>query len=234
MGREASVKLVFIGSVAETGDRRPPLHWGRVGDPVKPARFDTYALSKLRAEREVAESGLRYWVSLRQTGIMHKGLLSVRDGIIFHQPLNNCMEWISDEDSAAMLEHLIDSDLPEVFWRHIYNVGGGQKCRLTYYEFMELLYKNIGIRDIIKVMEPSWFALGNFHGQYYLDSDILEDLLHFRSESPEDFVRRIRRQLPVGIRLSGMFGTFTCKKGHVLHLVKQGRQPSVGEGEGWG
>lgn len=212
-GREASVKLVFIGSVAETGDRRPPLHWGRVGDPVKPAMFDAYALSKLRAEREVVESGLSYWVSLRQTGIMHKGLLSVRDGIIFHQPLNNCMEWISDEDSAAMLEHIIDSDLPEVFWRHIYNVGGGEKCRLTYYEFMELLYKTIGIRDIIKVMEPSWFALGNFHGQYYLDSDILEDFLHFRSESPKDFAKRIRRQLPVGIRLSGMLGPSPVKRG---------------------
>lgn len=212
-GREDSVKLVFIGSVAETGDRRPPLHWGRVGDPVKPARFDTYALSKLRAEREVAESGLRYWVSLRQTGIMHKGLLSVRDGIIFHQPLNNCMEWISDEDSADMLLNIIDVDLPERFWKRIYNVGGGEKCRLTYYEFMELLYKTIGIKDIIKVMEPSWFALGNFHGQYYLDSDILEDFLHFRSESAEDFVKRIQRQLPVAIRLSGMFGPSTVKRG---------------------
>lgn len=212
-GREDSVKLVFIGSVAETGDRRPPLHWGRVGDPVKPARFDTYALSKLRAEREVAESGLRYWVSLRQTGIMHKGLLSVRDGIIFHQPLNNCMEWISDEDSADMLLKIIDLDLPDRFWKRIYNVGGGEKCRLTYYEFMELLYKTVGIKDIIKVMEPSWFALGNFHGQYYLDSDILEDFLHFRSESAEDFAKRIQRQLPVAIRLSGMFGPSTVKRG---------------------
>ena len=212
-GREDSVKLVFIGSIAETGDRRPPLHWGRVGDPVKPAMFDTYALSKLRAEREVAESGLKFWVSLRQTGIMHKGLLSVRDGIIFHQPLNNCMEWISDEDSATMLEHIIDYDLPEGFWKHIYNVGGGEKCRLTYYEFMEMLYRSIGIRDIIKVMEPSWFALGNFHGQYYLDSDILEGFLHFRSESAVDFAKRIRRRLPIGIRLSGMFGPSPVKRG---------------------
>jgi nucleoside-diphosphate-sugar epimerase len=28
-----SVGLVGIGSVAETGDRSPPIHWGRVGDP---------------------------------------------------------------------------------------------------------------------------------------------------------------------------------------------------------
>ena len=30
--------------------------------------FDYYAVSKIAAERYVIESGLKYWVSLRQTG----------------------------------------------------------------------------------------------------------------------------------------------------------------------
>lgn len=34
--RENEVKFVYIGTVAETGDRMPPIHWGRVGDPIKP------------------------------------------------------------------------------------------------------------------------------------------------------------------------------------------------------
>ena len=36
-GRENEVKFVYIGTVAETGDRMPPIHWGRVGDPIKPS-----------------------------------------------------------------------------------------------------------------------------------------------------------------------------------------------------
>ena len=35
--------------VAETGDRMPPVHWGRVGDPIKPSMFDYYAVSKVAA-----------------------------------------------------------------------------------------------------------------------------------------------------------------------------------------
>ena len=29
--------FVYIGTVAETGDRMPPIHWSRVGDPIKPS-----------------------------------------------------------------------------------------------------------------------------------------------------------------------------------------------------
>ena len=68
------VKLVYIGSVAQTGSRLPPIHWGRVGDPIKASQFDSYAASKTAAERKIIESGLKYWVSLRQTGILHQGL----------------------------------------------------------------------------------------------------------------------------------------------------------------
>ncbi len=51
------VGLVSVGSVATTGSRLPPLHWGRVGDPITPAVGDHYAVSKIEAERLVVESG---------------------------------------------------------------------------------------------------------------------------------------------------------------------------------
>ena len=51
--RENEVKFVYIGTVAETGDRMPPIHWGRAGDPIKPSMFDYYAVSKVAAERYV-------------------------------------------------------------------------------------------------------------------------------------------------------------------------------------
>ena len=40
-----AVKVVYIGTVAETGDRNPPIHWGRTGDPIKISVYDHYAIS---------------------------------------------------------------------------------------------------------------------------------------------------------------------------------------------
>lgn len=162
---------------------------------MKPSQFDTYALTKIKAERMIIESDLKYWVSLRQTGILHKGLLDIRDGIIFHQPLNNVLEWITENDSARLLANICLKDLPDNFWKNIYNIGGGQATRIKNYDFMSAMLKTMGIKDIRKIYQANWFALRNFHGQYYLDSDLLNDYLDFRRESLEDFFKRLEKEI---------------------------------------
>lgn len=205
------VKLVYIGSVAQTGDRLPPIHWGRVGDPIKPSIYDNYAVTKIAAERKVIESGLKYWVSLRQTGILHFGLVSILDGIIFHQPLNNVLEWITADDSGRLLANICIKELPDEFWNNVYNIGGGKKCRKNNYEFTSMILKTIGINDIEKIFEPNWFANRNFHGQYYLDSDILDDYLNFRRESIEDFMIKLKDNVGLPITLLGCLPNFIIK-----------------------
>ena len=129
-GRENEVKFVYIGTVAETGDRMPPIHWGRVGDPIKPSMFDYYAVSKVAAERYVIESGLKYWVSLRQTGIIGPAMSKIRDAIMFHNCYDNVLEYVSDRDSGVLLRNLSYQDatntMDTAFWGHIYNIGGGE------------------------------------------------------------------------------------------------------------
>lgn len=183
-----SIKLVFIGTVAETGDRLPPIHWGRVGDPIAPSVHDYYAVSKVAAERAVIESGLKYWVSLRQTGILSKKMADTQDGIMFHQGLDNVLEYVTDEDSGVLLRNIC-KEQPEDFWCHIYNIGGGEACRVSCFELFKELFGRIGITKLDLVFDGSWFATHNFHGQYYLDSDKLNDFLHFRSESIEYFYK---------------------------------------------
>ena len=46
----SEIKVVYIGSVAQYGDRNPPHHWGSTDDPQIPAAYDMYALSKIRSE----------------------------------------------------------------------------------------------------------------------------------------------------------------------------------------
>lgn len=195
-----TTKLVFIGTIAETGNRKPPYHWGRIGDPILPSVFDYYAISKIAAEKYVMESQIKHWVSLRQTGIMHENLLEVNDGIAYHQPINNHLEWITAHDSGKMIVNLCTKDLPNTFWKNAYNIGGGEKCRLTAYELMNKMYGMMGV-TMEQLEEPNWFATRNFHGHYYYDSDHLNDILDFRTQTVDDVIAKIKSNLPLAMKI---------------------------------
>jgi len=205
------IKLVYIGSVAQTGDRNAPLHWGRIGDPIKISAFDHYALSKTLAEREVIESGLKYWVSLRQTGILYGKIVGSLDPILFHEPLNGVLEWVTDIDSGRLLANVCEQDVPEDFWCRIYNVGGGPAFRTVNAEFLRMSFQALGIKDFTKVVEKNWFATQNFHGQWYEDSDVLENYLHFRSGSLNDFIEALKKNIPLKLKLARFVPAFVMK-----------------------
>lgn len=92
-----------------------------------------------------------------------------------------------------MLEHLAryesEGKLSGEFWEHIYNIGGGESCRVSTAEMHDRLYGELGFWDLSVILKPKMQATRNFHGQYYLDSDRLEDYLHFRNDSMEYFYR---------------------------------------------
>ena len=192
-----AVKFVNIGTVAQTGDRLPPIHLGRTGDPLKPSIFDMYACSKIAAERVVAESGLRYWASCRQTFIATTNL--IQDPIMYHQPINTCIELCTEHDAGLLLANACEDDLPDSFWRRFYNIGGGPTCRTVFHEYMNRTMKIFGI-DSRKVMERNWFALRNFHCHWFEDSGILNDYLRHQTESYEDHVRHIEEAIPAHAR----------------------------------
>ena len=57
-GQTEKTKFVYIGTVAEYGNRTFKHPWGRVSDPLLPSAFDMHAASKVKAERAVIESPL--------------------------------------------------------------------------------------------------------------------------------------------------------------------------------
>jgi nucleoside-diphosphate-sugar epimerase len=230
------VKLVYIGSVAQTGDRNPPIHWGRVGDPIRISRLDRYAVTKTVAERAVIESGLRYWVSLRQTAILHgnRPQPARMDPIMFHVPLRGVFEWVTAEDSGRLLANVCAEDVPEYFWRRIYNIGGGAACRVTNYEFLLASFAAFGLgkRHMEALFDPKWFALQDFHGQWFEDSDALEDLLHFRRQTFDDFGVYFRRHAPILAALQVSMPDFAFRLAHKLVLepfaTRYWNQPGAG------
>lgn len=191
------MKVVYIGSVAQYGDRNPPNHWGDVNEPQTPAQFDMYALSKIRSEEIFAEAGFKRWVSLRQSGILYPGILKVLNPTAFHVPVGGVLEWATIEDSGRLLAQVCEDWVPEEFWNKAYNISSGEQYRMTNYEFETRLLNGLGLPGPEKVFEPQWFALKNFHGMWYTDADVLENYLHFRSNTPVDeYFATMKAKLP--------------------------------------
>lgn len=191
------IKVVYIGSVAQYGDRNPPCHWGGADDPQTPAKFDMYALSKIRAEEIFANAGLKHWVSLRQSGILYPGILKVLNPTAFHVPVGGVLEWATIEDSGRLLAQVCEDWVPEEFWNRAYNISSGEQYRMTNYEFETRLLTALGLPGPEEVFEARWFALKNFHGMWYKDADILENYLHFRANTPVDeYFAMMKSKLP--------------------------------------
>lgn len=222
------IRVVYIGSVSQTGDRRAPLHWGRTGDPIFPSMFDHYAVSKCEAERIIVESGIKHWVSLRQSGILYPALLKKMDPIMFHVPVRGVLEWATVEDSGRLLAAVCGADVPEDFWNRFYNIGSGAEYRLTNYDFECLLLDAISCPAPEKIFDASWFATRNFHGQWYFDSDRLDDILHFRANVPvRDYFASLKRQLPWYFSLAKV-ATAALIKPIMRHIAKERRFGPLG------
>lgn len=210
-------KVVYIGSVAQMGDRREPLHWGRAGDPICVSAYDHYGITKAMAERIITGSGIKSWVSLRQSGILYPAILKNYDPIMFHVPIRGVLEWATVEDSGRLLERVCRDEVPAEFWNRYYNIGSGAQYRVSNYEFECLLLDAIGCPKPEKIFSSKWFTTRNFHGMWYLDGDVLENYLHFRANVPiKDYFHQMAKSdtLPAGLKFA-----VRSKLVYLSHLV---------------
>ena len=205
LAQEHQPKVVYIGSVAQMGDRREPLHWGRAGDPICISAYDHYGLTKAQAERIITDSGIKCWVSLRQSGILYPAILKNYDPIMFHVPIRGVLEWATVEDSGRLLEGVCRPTVPAAFWNRYYNIGSGDQYRISNYKFECLLLEAIGCPRPEKIFDSKWFTTRNFHGMWYADGDELNRLVPFRANVPiEDYFRQMASSpsLPGAIRFA--------------------------------
>lgn len=190
-GGAERICYVHTGSVAQTGNRpasgvagAPGTYVGRIGDPMNPSVYDEYALSKIAGERRVMESGLKHWVSLRMSFIMpcdHADLMALFDPIAFHMPLDTRMENITDRNAGLAMVNCLELRDDASFWRRAYNVGGGEQMRSNARDYLRSAYSLIGL-DVGVCMDANWFALRNFHLQYFEDAGVTNSYLHYQTD----------------------------------------------------
>lgn len=227
-GREKDIKYVHIATVALYGNRTYPHVWGRVGDPVISSDYDIYSLYKLKAERYVLESGLKNFVSLRQTATLHKYMFAnnLKDGLMFHTAWNTPLEWVTDADSGRLCARIVERDRNgslNGFWNAVYDIGGGESCRQTGFESMDDAFKllNRGTKSFFK---PDWNITRNFHGVWYYDSDVLDDYLDFRRQSCADYWKSMGKKYRY-FKLGALLPSSLVSKLFIQRLFKSTNAP---------
>jgi len=206
------IKVVYIGSVAQYGNRMGERLWGRAGDPQRASLYDMYSVSKCAAEKAIVDSGIKKWVSLRQSGILYGGILSVVNPTAFHVPVRGALEWATIEDSGRLLANVVEDSVPDEFWNRFYNISSGEEYRMSNYEFEERMLGGLGLPGPEKVFEPQWFATRNFHGMWYTDADLLDSYLHFRAYTPiDEYFRNLKAGLPWYYKLAFLAPAWAIK-----------------------
>ena len=182
-------KLIDITTVALYGHRNTFKHaWVRVGDPLFPGVFDFYTVHKLRGEFAILESNIPNFVIIRQSGMIYLDMLTANmgDGLMFHTPFNNAIEWSTAEDSARLLANIIREDLAghlnyDNFWKKIFDLGSGEENRITGYETVQGGFSLFG-GDVKDFYDPNYCCLRNFHCGFYVDGEKLNQLFNYRQD----------------------------------------------------
>lgn len=181
--------LLYSSSISVYGDRLndPEI---LVDDKLQPSDGDYYAQTKILAEQEIKKSKLD-WSIFRLTfisGVKNHKL----SPLMFHQPLNTKLEIATPEDTARAFIHAIEQT--SILNKRTFNLGGGENCRIVYDKFLVRMFRIYGLGKFS--FPKNSFAIKNFHCAYYMDGDILEDILHFRQDNIENYFVRVKKAIP--------------------------------------
>ena len=181
--------LIYASSISVYGDRNNN-PWIKTTDPLKPSDRDEYARTKIEAEELIRNSRIN-WIIFRLTAIM--GLNNHKPSeIMFHMPLDSHLEIATPSDTGRAFVNALNH-LDELN-KKIYNLSGGEKCRISYKDFLTRSFDIFGLGKLD--FADNSFAGKNFHCGFYQDGDILNDILDFRRETIEDYFINLKNGTP--------------------------------------
>ncbi len=182
--------LIYSSSISVYGDRisNP---WIKTRDKLMASDRDEYARTKIEAEKIIINSKIN-WMIFRLTAIM--GINNHKPSpLMFHMPLDTPLEIATPKDTGRAfvnaLKHL------DVLNKKIYNLSGGEKCRITYSDFLSRSFEIFGLGPLS--FQKKAFARKNFHCGYYEDGDLLNEILDFRRDSIEDYFNNLKKSIPL-------------------------------------
>lgn len=183
--------FLYSSSVSVYGDRvnNPEI---RVTDDLKVSEGDEYGQTKLDAEAIIQSSHLS-WSIFRLAAIMGNHKIS---RLMFHMPLETSLEICTPEDTARAFVHALHAKSRLEY--RIFNLGGGERCRSSYREFLERSFSIFGLGQLN--FPKSAFALHNYHCGNMADGGELEEILHFRRDTMDTYFQKTAKEISPLIR----------------------------------
>jgi nucleoside-diphosphate-sugar epimerase len=202
-------KLIFTSSISVYGDRlsNPDIY---VSDPLNPSEGDEYAKTKIEAENIIKNSGIR-WSIFRLCGILVERLKI--QPLMFHMPLGTALEWCHPLDVGYALVEAIEHDS---LLGNIYNLGGGEACRIKAKDFLKVMFPVWGLDS--EILPEYAFATQNFHSGYYRDCSELNGILHFQRKTLEGYIDEVRKQISPIQRIIVMSIPNVLIRNYLLHM----------------
>jgi nucleoside-diphosphate-sugar epimerase len=179
-------KLIFTSSVAIYGDRRynPMIE---ITDPLTPSKGDYYAITKISAEKLIRESSVDFAI-FRLTYITSINKLNM-DPLMFHMPLDTSIEICDTKDVGLALTNAIECN--EV-WGEIFNIAGGNQCRITYREYLNDMMEIFGLGK--NFLPEEGFAEKDFHCGF-MNTNKSQNLLKYQKHTLEDYYGEVKRKI---------------------------------------
>ena len=183
-----NVFFIYSSSIAIYGDRlNNPLI--NINDELKPSNGDKYAITKIKTEQIIKNSTLD-WTIFRLSAIMGGHKISK---LMFHQPLETSLEIATIEDTARAFVNAIEKQ--RQLSKKVFNLGGGENCRIIYKDFLSKSFKIIGLGELD--FPPKTFAEKNFHCGYYEDGNVLDNILNFRKDSLNTYFEKEKQKISI-------------------------------------
>jgi nucleoside-diphosphate-sugar epimerase len=180
-------KLIYTSSVALYGDRlENPII--KITDPIDENSKHVYTQTKILCEKMIKESGLEYSI-FRLSYCVSTDIIKVRP-LMFHMPLETCLEMIHTKDVATALVNAIKID---EIWGKVFNLAGGKQCQITFRENLNDLLEIMGFGR--NFFPDEAFAKSDFHCGYYdtMEMDANQKLLHFQNHTINDFYAEVKK-----------------------------------------
>ena len=156
---------------------RPPPR--KVDDPVQAT--NPYTEHKIAAEKMVRGSGLE-WSIFRFADVPIIGLRDPHP-IMFEIGLHNRIEAVHPDDVAVALARGLRT--PEV-WGRVLFVGGGERCQLTYREYLQRMLGAMGLE-----MLPAEAFSDADYATDWIDSSEAQRLLRYQRRGFDDITREV-------------------------------------------
>ncbi|MHA1186926.1 MAG: NAD-dependent epimerase/dehydratase family protein [Candidatus Heimdallarchaeota archaeon] len=200
-------KILYTSSVAVYGDiRHKENHCLYVKDPFNPSPGDFYAVTKIKAEEYVRNSGLDF-VVFRLSYIPNTKKIELTP-LMFKMPLDTPVEFTHTLDTGICLANAIETK--EVMG-NIYNLGGGEKCQFYYKEYLEKMMPLMGVGKL----PDEAFTDDPWHCCFY-DTKELNKLLKYQNHTFEDLIQEMYDNTTFKRTLAKIFKPFVT--GFLLSL----------------